>query len=85
MVECSEPAAFEREFTRLGYFASTVQATYLSSLVAQHIRSTDRDPDARREDTIKLDRALQSFAFTMIPPPGRAEGAYCGAYWMRTK
>lgn len=86
MVDCLRPAELEWKFTRLGYFASTVQATYLSTLVTQHIQSKDRYPDdVRREEAIKLDRALQAFSFTLIPPPGKAEGTYCGSYWMRTK
>lgn len=74
---------FNREFTRLGNFGSTIQATYLSSLVTDHI-TENKGYEMREAEARKLDAALQSFACTLIPPPGKADGRYCGAYGLRT-
>ena len=75
---------FNREFTRLGNFGSTIQATYLSSLVTRHITEDSKFDATREVETKKLDTAPQSFACTLIPPPGMADGAYCGAFGLRT-
>jgi hypothetical protein len=75
---------FPRPFTKLGNFPSTIQATYLSSLVTTHINHEYPSHEDRREAAGRLDAALESFGSTLIPPPGCAEGVYCGAYWMRT-
>ena len=75
---------FSREFTRLGNFGSTIQATYLSSLVTRHITDESKCHASREDEARKLDTALQSFACTLIPPPGMADGQYCGAYGLRT-
>jgi hypothetical protein len=75
---------FNREFTRLGTFGSTIQATYLSSLLNSHITNTSKDYASKDADARRLEAALQSFGCTLIPPPGMADGAYCGAYGLRT-
>ena len=75
---------FNREFTRLGNFGSTIQATYLSSLVTRHITDESKCNVSREDEARRLDMALQSFACTLIPPPGMADGQYCGAYGLRT-
>ena len=75
---------FNREFTRLGNFGSTIQACYLSTLVTAHITNTCTIPEDKQEEARKLDTALQSFGCVLIPPPGMAVGSYCGAYGLRT-
>jgi hypothetical protein len=80
----SEIELFNRPFTKLGNFGSTIQATYLTSLVTHHTTSSHPSLESREEEAKKLDAALQSFACTLIPPPGRADGQYCGAYGLRS-
>jgi hypothetical protein len=75
---------FDRPFTRLGPFASTVQAVYFIGLVNEHIQSFNRTPEQHEEDKIQLDTALHSFSVTLIPPPGKSRGKYCGAFALRT-
>lgn len=72
-------------FTKFGNFAATVQGTYLSSLVTHHVLGDYHDPKSRQTRAAKLDAALHYFAGALIPPPGEAEGSYCGGYGMRTR
>ena len=85
MIDEGQPGLFDREFTKLGHFGSTIQATYLSSLVTSHITSGSDDSVAREAGTRNLDTALNSFTSTLIPPPGKADGRYCGAFGVCTK
>lgn len=75
---------FNRPFTRLGSFGCTIQACYLSSLVTRHITDASKSYSEKEVEARKLDAALQSLSCVLIPPPGMAEGAYCGAYGLRT-
>jgi len=72
------------EFTTLSPFTTTVQATYFSSLVTEHILHGSKDPVSRGFATVKLDMMLQAFGGTLIPPPGKAVGHYCGAFGIST-
>ncbi len=58
-----------RDFTTVGSFGATVQATFLASQVTRHILDTNRDLITRANDARKLDIALQSFIGSLIPPP----------------
>ena len=58
-----------RDFTTVGNFGATVQATFLASCVTRHILDTNRDLATRANDARKLDIALQSFVGSCIPPP----------------
>jgi hypothetical protein len=58
-----------RDFTIVGSFGATVQATFLASCVSRHILDTNRDLATRANDARKLDIALQSFVGSCIPPP----------------
>ena len=69
-----------RDFTALGPYASTIQATYLLNLTTRHVLDVDQDASSKEYGTTKLDIALQSFGSSLIPPPGKAAGRYCGAY-----
>jgi len=69
-----------REFTALSPYAATIQATYLLNLTTHHVLDVVKDPISRGYGTTKLDMALQSFGSSLIPPPGKAAGSYCGAY-----
>jgi hypothetical protein len=89
-----------RDFTVVGSFGATVQATFLASHVTRHMLDTNRDLATRADDARKLDIALQSFVGSCIPPPyvfsqsivrqsniyfrGQSHGFYCGAFAMRT-
>ncbi|PMD21980.1 hypothetical protein NA56DRAFT_107786 [Hyaloscypha hepaticicola] len=73
-----------RDFTIVGSFGATVQATFLASCVTRHILDTNRDLATRANDARKLDIALQSFIGSCIPPPGQSYGFYCGAFAIRT-
>lgn len=79
--EILETGLHSRAFTGLGPFASSVQATYLLSLVVRHVFHQKNDKD-RVTKLLELDAALNSFAGSMIPPPGEARGRYCGGYGM---
>ncbi|KAG0648862.1 hypothetical protein D0Z07_4956 [Hyphodiscus hymeniophilus] len=79
---CTE--LFERGFTRLGNFSSTIQATCLSSLLTAHITDTTKSYQEKESVAMKIEAALKSFGCTLIPPPSMADGAYCGAYALRT-
>ena len=71
-------------FTTLSPFAAIIQATYLSSLVTQHVFHGAKDPVTRRSDSTRLDLNLAAYAGALIPPPGKAAGHFCGAYGIRT-
>lgn len=74
----------DRGCTRFGSFAAAIQMTYLSDLVTRHILDESKSPARREADAAKLDIALQGFATACIPPPGKANGKYCGPYAIRT-
>lgn len=74
----------DRDFTSLDPFAASIQVAYLYSLVTEHIQCPYFDPEIRNATVAKLDAALQTSAFTLIPPPGKATGEYCGAFSLRT-
>ena len=85
MADEGEDALFEREFRKMGRFGSTIQATYVSSLVSIHITSGDESNVSREAEARKLDIALQSFFLTLIPPPGKAVDIYCGPFGLLIK
>ncbi len=58
-----------RDFTIVGSFGATVQATFLASCVTRHLLDTNRNLATRANDALKLDIALQSFIGSCIPPP----------------
>ncbi|KUJ22123.1 uncharacterized protein LY89DRAFT_394604 [Mollisia scopiformis] len=74
----------DRGCTRFGPFAAVVQMTYLTDLTTKHILDESKSPEERVADAAKLDIALQHFSGACIPPPGKAEGKYCGPYGLRT-
>ena len=57
MADEGEDALFEREFTKMGRFGSTIQATYVTSLVSIHITSGDESNVSREAEARKLDIA----------------------------
>lgn len=73
---------FDREFTRMSPFGSTIQATYISSLVANHISDRDEDPVSWETKAGYLDLVIQEFCSTLIPPPGKSIGSFCGSFGM---
>ncbi|KAH9216898.1 hypothetical protein DL95DRAFT_522367 [Leptodontidium sp. 2 PMI_412] len=77
-------ASLNRDFTRFGSFAATVQSTYLAGLVVQHVQDENRDAATRQDDAARLEGALQSYLCALIPPAGEAKGSYCGAFGLRT-
>lgn len=82
----SQIGLHSRGFTRFGPFASSVQATYLLSLVMRHVLGGEiNSTESRQRNLVELDTALHSFASAMIPPPGEGKGDYCGGYSMFTK
>ncbi|CZR57315.1 uncharacterized protein PAC_07204 [Phialocephala subalpina] len=83
-VDLSYPGIEDRGSTRFGSFAAAIQMTYLSDLVTQHILDESKSPARREADAAKLDIALQNFSGACIPPPGKANGKYCGPYAIRT-
>jgi hypothetical protein len=72
----------DREFTKMSPFGSTIQATYISNLVANHISNRGEDPVSWETQARCLDAVLKAFASSLIPPPGKSIGSYCGAYGM---
>lgn len=70
--------------TTLSPFSATLQATYISNLVTEHVLRGSKDPEIRQNETTKLDLMLQSFGGALIPQPGKAAGHYCGAFAVRT-
>jgi hypothetical protein len=76
---------FNREFTRIGRFGSIIQATYLSNLVDEHITCDSQDPVSRDTRARNLDDLLHSFCSALIPPPGKTDDQYDGAFAIRTK
>jgi hypothetical protein len=85
MVHDGQCELFNREFTRMGRFGSTIQATYLSDLVDSHITGDNEYHPSTEIQARKLDAALQSFFTTLIPPPGKADGQYCGSFGVSMK
>ncbi|KAE8444877.1 hypothetical protein EG329_014125 [Mollisiaceae sp. DMI_Dod_QoI] len=83
-VNLAIPEMTDRGFTRYGSFAAVIQATHLSDLTTQHVLDESKSPARREADSAKLDIALQHYTGACIPPPGKAEGKYCGPYGMRT-
>ncbi|KAG4436162.1 hypothetical protein IFR05_008366 [Cadophora sp. M221] len=61
-------ASLNRDFTRFGSFAATVQSTYLAGLVVQHVQDEKRDAATRQDDAARLEGALQSYLCALIPP-----------------
>ena len=76
--------SFDRRFTRLGNFGSTIQATCLSSILTRHITNTSKSYEEKEKESMKIDIALQSFGCTLMPPPGMANDTYCGAYSLQS-
>jgi hypothetical protein len=76
---------FNREFTRMGRFGSIIQATYLSNLVSGHVTGDSQDPVSRDTQARNLDASLHSFCSVLIPPPGKTDDLYDGAFAIRTK
>jgi hypothetical protein len=74
-----------RGFTKLSVYSTIIQSTYLSSLVTRHVLDRSKGSDTREAEAARLDTALQSFGSSLIPPPGQANGDYCGAYAIRTR
>ncbi|KAH8672510.1 hypothetical protein BGZ60DRAFT_374149 [Tricladium varicosporioides] len=72
-----------RDSSRFAPFATTIQATYLSQLVTQHVLNSPKDPSTRKTEAAKLEAALQHFTGACIPPPGKAIGRYCAPYGIR--
>ena len=60
-IDEGEHGLFDREFTKMGQFGSTIQATYVSSLVSIHVTSGSDDSVSREAGARKLDIALKSF------------------------
>lgn len=85
MVKEGKPELLSREFTRMSRFESTVQATYLSSLVMKHINISNDDHILRNKEFRNLDITLHSFCSALIPPPEKATGRYCGSFGVRTR
>ena len=80
MIDEGNVDLLDRKFTRISPFGSTVQATYISNLVTNHIRNRSGDPVSWETEARCLDAALKAFASSLIPPPGKSIGLYCGAY-----
>jgi hypothetical protein len=70
-------------FSRFGPFATSVQATYLYSLVIRHLVETSKPSNVRKSDAAKLDATLSAFTGACIPPPTQAKGFYCAAFSIR--
>jgi hypothetical protein len=85
MVDEGRHDLFNREFTRMNHFQSTIQATYLSSLVTNLITAEVKDSTSRDAEIRNLDAALHSFCSALMPSPGKATGQYCGAFGARTR
>jgi hypothetical protein len=85
MVHDGQCGLFNRKFTRMGRFGSTIQAAYLSDLVDSHIAGGNEDHPSKEAQARKLDAALQSFFSTLLPPPGKADGQYCGSFGVSTR
>jgi hypothetical protein len=71
---------FNSGFTMISPFGSTVQATYISSLVTEHIRNYDKDPISWETEAQQLDLTIQSFCSNLIPHPGKSVGQYCSTF-----
>ncbi|KAK0125399.1 hypothetical protein ONS95_000583 [Cadophora gregata] len=83
-VAWSTSGPLNRNFTKFGSFAATVQSTYLAGLVVRHVQDDSRDAPTRKNDAARLEGALQSYLCALIPPAGEAKGSYCGAFGIRT-
>ncbi|KAH7419276.1 hypothetical protein BKA64DRAFT_12764 [Cadophora sp. MPI-SDFR-AT-0126] len=83
-VAWSSGGHLNRDFTKFGPFAATVQSTYLAGLVVRHVQDDSRDASTRKNDAARLEGALQSYLCALIPPAGEAKGSYCGAFGIRT-
>ena len=79
------PGIFSRKFTRMTRFQSVIQATYLSSLVTNHITACLEHSPSRDIEVQNLDAALHSFCSALIPPPNQGIDRYCGAYGVRSR